>query len=128
MYPCSLQVRLNLLSTLLDEAYGFLHRFLCASVLGRKVFTLPFSRDVDITVAGVRAMRSCLQYCQQVRRGGTADWGVRAMRSCLQYCRQVRRLRRADMRMAPQFPSLAPGGGRASRDSGASEFAPPQVA
>ena len=60
------QVRLNLLSTLLDEAYGFLHRFMCASALGRKVFTLPFSRDVDITFEGARAMRACLQYCQQV--------------------------------------------------------------
>ena len=80
------QVRLNLLSTLLDEAYGFLHRFMCASVLGRKVFTLPFSRDVDITVEGARAMRACLQYCQQVSDSG----GGVAMRACLQYCQQVR--------------------------------------
>ena len=65
--PLFRQVRLNLLSILLDEAHGFLHRYMCASVLGRKVFTLPFSRDVEVTVEGAMAMKACLQYCQQVK-------------------------------------------------------------
>ncbi|PNH12760.1 hypothetical protein TSOC_000242, partial [Tetrabaena socialis] len=58
-------VRLNFLSTLLDEAYGHLHNHLCASVLGRKLFALPFNRDVRLTAAGAGAMRACLAYCQQ---------------------------------------------------------------
>ncbi|PNH12759.1 hypothetical protein TSOC_000243 [Tetrabaena socialis] len=58
-------VRLNFLSTLLDEAYGHLHNHLCASVLGRKLFALPFNREVRITAAGVGAMRACLAYCHQ---------------------------------------------------------------
>jgi hypothetical protein len=59
-------VRLNLLPTLLDEAHGYLHRFMSASVLGRKLFRLPFSRDVQITVQGVKAMVACLSYCHMV--------------------------------------------------------------
>jgi hypothetical protein len=59
-------VRLNFLPTLLDEAYGHLHRYLTASVLGRKLFLLPFNRDVKLDVMRARAMKSCLMYCQQV--------------------------------------------------------------
>ncbi|KAF5833854.1 hypothetical protein DUNSADRAFT_9691 [Dunaliella salina] len=59
-------VRLNFLSTLLDEAYGYLHSFLTASVLNRKLFRQPFHRDVEVTVESAAAMRANLAFCQQV--------------------------------------------------------------
>lgn len=62
----ALQVRLNFLATLIGEAYNHLHNHMCASVLGRKLFTLPFHRDVSITAAGARKMQASLLYCQQV--------------------------------------------------------------
>ncbi|KXZ49831.1 hypothetical protein GPECTOR_19g282 [Gonium pectorale] len=58
-------VRLNLLSTLLDEAHAHFQAHLAASVLRRKVFTMPFHRDVKITAAAARAMRASLQHCKQ---------------------------------------------------------------
>ncbi|GLC35571.1 thioredoxin-disulfide reductase [Pleodorina starrii] len=58
-------VRLNLLSTLLDEAYGHLHGTLCAGVLGRKLFTLPFHRGVELTGKRVKAMRASMEHCKQ---------------------------------------------------------------
>ena len=61
-------VRLNLLPALLDEAYAFLHTHLCASVLRRKLFVLPFQRDVEVTPRTVLAMRASLNLCQ--REGG----------------------------------------------------------
>ncbi|EFJ48407.1 hypothetical protein VOLCADRAFT_91060 [Volvox carteri f. nagariensis] len=61
-------VRLNFLSTLLEEAYCHLHLHLCAGVLGRKLFTLHFNRDVSVTEAGARAMTASLLYCK--REGG----------------------------------------------------------
>ncbi|GLC47557.1 hypothetical protein PLESTB_000000900 [Pleodorina starrii] len=60
-----LVVRLNFLSTLLEEAYGHLHQHLCAGVLGRKLFVMPFHRDVQLTTAGARAMRASLLHCKQ---------------------------------------------------------------
>ncbi len=65
-YLCPWQVRLNFLSTLMEEAYAHLHNYLCASVLGRKLFTLPFNRDVEMTVARAKAMKACVIYSQQV--------------------------------------------------------------
>lgn len=59
------QVRINLLSTLLDEAYGYLHSVLCASALGRKLITMPFQRDVDISVHGAAAMHAALAHAMQ---------------------------------------------------------------
>ncbi|KAG2501267.1 hypothetical protein HYH03_001073 [Edaphochlamys debaryana] len=58
-------VRLNFLSTLLDEAYGHLHAHLTASVLSRKLFTLPFHRDVELTQKRVQAMASAMRHCQK---------------------------------------------------------------
>ncbi|KAG2455049.1 hypothetical protein HYH02_000874 [Chlamydomonas schloesseri] len=60
-------VSLTCLSTLLDEAYAYLHGALCAGALGRKLFTLPFHRDVGLTPARVRRMRSSLAHCAQER-------------------------------------------------------------
>lgn len=59
------------MATLLDEAHDHLHNFLCASVLGRKLVTLAFHRNVQIDVKGARAMRACLNHCMKVR----AQWG-----------------------------------------------------
>lgn len=64
---CFTQVRLNFMSTLLDEAYGYLHSFLTASILNIKLFRQPFHRDVALTVERVAAMRASMAYCQQVR-------------------------------------------------------------
>lgn len=62
----AVQVRLNFLTTLIGEGYNHLHNHMCASVLGRKLFTLPFDRDVTITAAGAKKMQASLLYCQQV--------------------------------------------------------------
>lgn len=39
-------LRITALTSLINELFDFLHRHLCASVLQRKIFTLPFHRDV----------------------------------------------------------------------------------
>ncbi len=67
---------LTFLSTLLDEAHAYLHGALCAGVLGRKLFTLPFHRDVDLTPARVDRMRGALMHCirvSSVRRSVCSD-------------------------------------------------------
>lgn len=66
MLCCATQVRISLLSTLLDEAYSYMHRFLCASALQRKLFTMPFNREVEINPRRTAAMRACLAFCRQV--------------------------------------------------------------
>jgi hypothetical protein len=59
-------VRLNFLSTLLPEAFAYLHQHLCASVLGRKLLLLPFHRDVDLDLNAARAMRAAAEHCKMV--------------------------------------------------------------
>lgn len=73
MAPTFLQVRLSFLSTLLDEAHDYLHLHLCASVLGRKLFRLPFHRDVPITEARALTIRAFLNHCVQVSAAVTGD-------------------------------------------------------
>ncbi len=61
-------VRLNFLPALIDEAYAHLHLVLTASsLLHRKLFRMPFHRDVQLTEQGIAAMRATLNYCQQVK-------------------------------------------------------------
>jgi hypothetical protein len=60
------QVRLNLLPALLEEAYAHMQACLSASLLGRKLFVQPFHRDVSVTPEVVAAMRSSMTYCKQV--------------------------------------------------------------
>jgi hypothetical protein len=60
------QVRLNFLSQLLPEAFAHLHMHLCASVLGRKLLQLPFNRDLELDLAGARAMRAAVEHCRRV--------------------------------------------------------------
>eukprot|EP00775_Hariotina_reticulata_P004976 gene4976-5218_t len=59
-------VRLNFLSKLLPEAQAHLAQVLTASVLGVKLFNMPFHRHIKITIKDVRVMRAALLYCQQV--------------------------------------------------------------
>ncbi len=61
-------VRLNFLPALIDEAYAHLHLMLTASsLLQRKLFTLPFHRDVQPTAENATVVRNALNYCQKVR-------------------------------------------------------------
>ncbi|KAG1658900.1 hypothetical protein FOA52_012576 [Chlamydomonas sp. UWO 241] len=56
-------VRLNFPSTLLHDLHKHIHRYLTASVLGRKVLLMPFNRDVQITESGARSMLAALHHC-----------------------------------------------------------------
>jgi hypothetical protein len=67
-------VRLNFLSQLLPEAFAHLHLHLCASVLGRKLMQLPFHRDVELDLAGARAMRAAVEHCRQVGLLWAVQW------------------------------------------------------
>lgn len=69
---------MTLLSTLLDEAYAYLHRALCAGALRRKLITLPFRRDVMLTPASAAAMQRALLRGMQVgsTRVGMAHAGL----------------------------------------------------
>lgn len=58
-------VRLFCLAQLIDEAYDMLHQKLCASVLGRHLYRLPFHRGIQLTVARTTAMTNCLKRCQR---------------------------------------------------------------
>ena len=62
-----LQVRLNLPSTLLDDGCRHMQNVLCGSVMGRKIYTMPFHRDVQLTAKDARSMAKALARCQQVR-------------------------------------------------------------
>ncbi|CAM9858519.1 unnamed protein product [Ectocarpus sp. 6 AP-2014] len=61
-------VRLHFLSALIAEAYEFLHHALTGSLLGRRLFLMPFNRDVQLTLEGAHAMRGTLDRCR--REGG----------------------------------------------------------
>jgi hypothetical protein len=58
-------MRLHFLTPLLGEAYDFLHRHLTASLTNRRIFQLPFNRNVRFeSVQDVRKMHDCLLRCQ----------------------------------------------------------------
>lgn len=61
------QVRVIFLSQLLHEGRSHLQQHLTASVLGRKVFVMPFHRGIQVTPQALGAMKAALMYCQQVR-------------------------------------------------------------
>ena len=56
-------VRVHLLSSLFDEAYEFLHKNLCASVLMRRIFTMPFCRDVSLNHVRIRTLQRMVNEC-----------------------------------------------------------------
>jgi hypothetical protein len=60
------QVRLNLLPALMEEAYAHMHACLSASLLGRKLFVQPFHRDVSVTPKIVKLMSAAMAYCKKV--------------------------------------------------------------
>mmetsp|Transcript_33769 Transcript_33769/g.49019 ORF Transcript_33769/g.49019 Transcript_33769/m.49019 type:complete len:1441 (+) Transcript_33769:465-4787(+) len=60
-------VRLHFLTQLLDEGFNYLHRYLCASVLNRKIFRLPFNRDYCLNLDDIAVLESILDYCRQCR-------------------------------------------------------------
>jgi hypothetical protein len=61
------QVRIIFLSQLLQEGRSHLQQHLTASVLGRKVFVMPFHRGIQVTQQALRAMKAALAYCQKLR-------------------------------------------------------------
>eukprot|EP00438_Fugacium_kawagutii_P034194 Skav233192 [mRNA] locus=scaffold24:332899:334305:- [translate_table: standard] len=58
-------LRITALTALINELFDFLHRHLCASVLRRKIFLLPFHRDVQLTEQDVKVMISSMEFCSQ---------------------------------------------------------------
>lgn len=61
------QVRVIFLSQLLHDGKAHLQQHLTASVLGRKVFVVPFHRGIQVTPQALGAMKASLIYCQKVR-------------------------------------------------------------
>ncbi|CAM9434131.1 unnamed protein product, partial [Hapterophycus canaliculatus] len=57
-------VRLHFLRSLIGEAYEFLHQALTGSVLRRRLFLMPFDRDVQLTLEGAQAMRGAVERCR----------------------------------------------------------------
>lgn len=57
--------RVNILSSLLSEAYEFFHSTLTSSIGCVKLFLLPFCRDVSLDEARVEALERHLLLCQQ---------------------------------------------------------------
>jgi len=56
--------RLNFLSPLLQEAYKYLHDNLCASVLGIKIYQMPFCRDIKLDVSSIATMKDAINECR----------------------------------------------------------------
>ncbi|CAE8648543.1 unnamed protein product, partial [Polarella glacialis] len=61
-------LRVTALTALLGEMFEFMQLNLCGGVLGRKVFLMPFHRDVNLDLDDVRAMHSSIDHCR--RAGG----------------------------------------------------------
>ena len=71
-----MQVRVNFLSPLLHEGKQHLQQHLTASVLGRKVFYMPFHRGIQVTQHSLGVMEATLSYCQQVKHTTACSLGV----------------------------------------------------
>lgn len=65
--PAECVLRLHFLSQLMGEAFAHLHRYLCASALNIKIFTMPFNRDVKLSDRNIKSMIAQLRYCQATR-------------------------------------------------------------
>ena len=57
-------LQLHALTAILDELVTFLHNHLTASVLHRKIFTLPFHRDILLNIPNALMMHRYLSYCR----------------------------------------------------------------
>jgi len=49
-------VRMHFLSPLFDEAFEVMHNTLCASVLSKRIYTLPFCRDVRLNATRLKTI------------------------------------------------------------------------
>ena len=58
-------LRISALTALLHELFDFMHRHLCASVLLRKIFLMPFHRDVKLRPEDIKVMISSMNFCRQ---------------------------------------------------------------
>ena len=56
--------RLNFLSALFEEAYKYLQDNLCASILGIKIYTMPFCRDFKLDAKSIATMKSAINDCR----------------------------------------------------------------
>lgn len=61
--------RLHFLSALFEEAYKYLQNYLSASILGIKIYTIPFCRDITLDLKSVATMKCAIDDC---RLGGGA--------------------------------------------------------
>ena len=57
--------RLCVLSTLLTEGCDYFHKVLSSSVLGRRLFVLPFQRDVDLDMKKIKLLHDLIHHCRQ---------------------------------------------------------------
>jgi hypothetical protein len=57
--------RINILPALISEADEFFHRWLTSSVFHLKLFSLPFSRDIDLNAERIRAIGSFVSLCRE---------------------------------------------------------------
>ena len=55
--------RLNFLSALYEEAYSYLCNQLCASILGIRIYALPFCRDFKLDVSSISTMIMAIESC-----------------------------------------------------------------
>jgi len=56
--------RLHFLSALFEEAYKYLQNYLSASILGIKIYTIPFCRDVTLDLKSVATMKGAIDDCR----------------------------------------------------------------
>ena len=63
-YARSKVTRLHFLSALFQEAYTYLHNNLSASILGVKIYTMPFCRDFPLDLSSVATMKSAIDDCR----------------------------------------------------------------
>ena len=57
--------RLHFLSALMNEAYTYLQNHLMASILGVKIYLMPFCRDVQLDVNAINMMKNALNDCKR---------------------------------------------------------------
>ena len=56
--------RLHFLSALMNEAYTYLQNHLMASILGVRIYLMPFCRDVQLDANSIEMMKNALDDCK----------------------------------------------------------------
>ncbi|KAL7553023.1 hypothetical protein ACHAWF_016264 [Thalassiosira exigua] len=56
--------RLHFLSALFEEAYKYLQNHLCASILGIKIYSMPFCRDFQLDGSSIATMKNAIDDCR----------------------------------------------------------------